>query len=125
VHLMLQIAEALRLMHEEGLRNVYERHEEMSTIARRGIAELGLSVQCPAFTHFSPTVTAIALPPGVPPKAIRDAIKARGYLTAAAMGAFEPRGFRIGHMGDIRPADVLATLDALREALAESGVERS
>lgn len=119
VHLVLQVAEALRVLHDEGLRNVYERHEEMSAIARRGIAELGLAVQCPAFDAFSPTVTAVALPVGLAPKAVRDAIKARGYLTAAAMGPFESTGFRIGHMGDIRPADVLATLAALREALVE------
>ena len=48
---------------------------------------------------------------------LRDGLKARGILTAAGMGRFEPSGFRIGHMGDIRISDVERTLTALAETL--------
>ncbi len=72
----------------------------------------------PGLRRLSPTVTAIALHPGVAPKAVRDELKARGILTAAAMGKYETTGFRIGHMGDIRLADVERTLVALASALA-------
>jgi aspartate aminotransferase-like enzyme len=57
------------------------------------------------------------LPSGVAPRPFRDAIKAAGILTAAGLGPFEPTGFRIGHMGDIRAADVDRTLAAVRVAL--------
>ena len=49
---------------------------------------------------------------------MRDGLKARGILTAAALERYQPSAFRIGHMGDIRPADVARTLDALAEVLA-------
>ena len=83
---------------------------------------MGLSLQCPDLDAFSSTVTAVALPAEIPPKVLRDAIKKRGILTAAGLGVFESRGFRIGHMGDIRPADVERTLDALKQALDELSV---
>ena len=120
VSLMLQVAEALRMIHEEGLERVYARHEAMAERARRGALELGLSLQCPTITHHSTTLTALACPPGVPPKAFRDPLMARGILTAAGLGApFESSAFRIGHMGDIRLADVERTLSALAEVLSE------
>jgi aspartate aminotransferase-like enzyme len=117
VHLMLQVAEALRMIHEEGLTNVYARHAAMADRARRGAAELGLAPQCPDLMRRSATLTAIALPSDVAPKPFRDRIKAEGILTAAGLGPYEATGFRIGHMGDIRVADVERTLRAVSNAL--------
>ena len=62
-------------------------------------------------------MTAIALPPDHQPAQVRDAMKARGLLVAGALEHFQPTAFRIGHMGDIRPADVERTLNALRDVL--------
>jgi aspartate aminotransferase-like enzyme len=117
VHIVLQVSEALTMMHEESLDRVFRRHEEMAAITRRRIVEMGLELQCPDLDDYSATVTAIGLPDGVPPRALRDGLKARGILTAAGLGHFEPCGFRIGHMGDIRIADVERTLGALAEVL--------
>ena len=118
VHLVLQVAEALRMLHDEGLANVHARHEEMGAIARREAAGLGLARQCPGLRRPSPTLTAIALPPSIDPKAVRDGLRARGIRIAAGLGPFESSGIRIGHMGDIRPADVRLTLTALGETLS-------
>ena len=118
VHLVLQVAEALRMMHEEGLANVYDRHAAMAQRVRQGVSALGLSMQCPSLDCNAATVTAIALPSGVEPRTIRDGLKARGIWTAAGLGPYERHGFRIGHMGDIRMADVERTLNALGDVLA-------
>ena len=119
VSLMLQVVEALRMIHEEGLSRVYERHAVMAERAERGVAELGLSLQCPTLAQRSATLTAISCPSGISPKSIRDPLKARGILTAAGLGPYEPNAFRIGHMGDIRVADVERTLSALVDVLTE------
>jgi aspartate aminotransferase-like enzyme len=124
VHLVLQVAEALRMMHEEGLAQVYARHATMAARARDGAAELGLEPQCPNLSRRSATLTAIALPAGISPKPFRDRIKAQGILTAAGLGRYEATGFRIGHMGDIRMADIERTLAAVSEALHDSLVEQ-
>ncbi len=117
VHLVLQVAESLRLIHEEGVQCVQERHEANAVRVRQGLAQRGLALQCPALRGLSPTVTAIALPAGVAPKTIREGLKSRGILTAAGLGPFESTGFRIGHMGDIRMPDVERTLGALNMVL--------
>ena len=117
VHLVLQVSEALRQIQEEGLDQVFRRHEAMAMQARKGVAALGLSLQCPELRAFASTVTAIAVPEGITPKALRDGLKQRGILTASGLGQFEATGFRIGHLGDIRPADVQRTLDALKDVL--------
>jgi alanine-glyoxylate transaminase/serine-glyoxylate transaminase/serine-pyruvate transaminase len=122
VHIILQVSEALSMMHEEGLEAVYTRHEEMAALTRRRVAEMGLALQCPDLDGFSATVTAVGLPPEIPPKVLRDRLKKGGILTAAGLGMFEPRGFRIGHMGDIRVADVERTLDDLKQILDELSV---
>lgn len=121
VHTVLQVAEALRMMHEEGLDCVYRRHRDMADAARRGVAAMGLSMQCPSLKEFATTVTAIALPDGTSPLSVREAIKARGIETAEALGPYGATAFRIGHMGDIREEDVARTLAALADILLETG----
>jgi len=119
VQLVLQVAEALRMIHEEGLDRVFARHAGMAERTRAGVASLGLMLQCPSLTQHSATLTAVALPARLDPKTFRDRIKARGILTAAGLGQFEATGFRIGHMGDIRLPDVERTLAAVGDALRE------
>ncbi|HYT73361.1 MAG TPA: hypothetical protein VEL79_01315, partial [Vicinamibacterales bacterium] len=112
-----QVGEALRMMHEEGLETVHRRHGQMASATGRGIAALGLSMQCPQLAAFATTVTAIALPEGVSPGDVRDRMRARGFETAEALGPYAGTAFRIGHMGDIRIEDVERTLAALKDVL--------
>jgi aspartate aminotransferase-like enzyme len=118
VHAMLQVAEALRMMHEEGLDRVYARHDAMAACARERAASRGLSMQCPLISTFASTVTAIALPAGIKPTVLRETLRRSGIETAEALGPFGNHALRVGHMGDIRVADVERTFDALKHALA-------
>ena len=119
VHLVLQVAEALRMIHEEGLDAVWSRHAAMAALVHAGAASLGLSLQCPHLRNRSTTVTGIAAPEDLPPDRVRHGLKARGILTAAGLEHYRDIAFRIGHMGDIRPADVTETLDALAAVLRD------
>ncbi|MFI5310095.1 MAG: pyridoxal-phosphate-dependent aminotransferase family protein [Gemmatimonadales bacterium] len=118
VHIFMQLAAALTLIHEEGLANVFARHEAMARLARERSGRLGLDALFPSLRRHSPTLTALRTPAGVAPKDIRAGLKERGILVAGALGDFASDGFRIGHMGDIRIADVEHTCDALAEVLA-------
>jgi aspartate aminotransferase-like enzyme len=117
VHVMLQVVEALRMIHAEGLESVWRRHIEMAGMTRAAAAALGLAPQCPALRQRSTTLTALATPDGRSPQEIRDALKSRGILTAGGLEHYQPSAFRIGHMGDIRPADVERTMSALADVL--------
>jgi aspartate aminotransferase-like enzyme len=118
VHLVLQVAEALRMIHEEGFANVLTRHREMAERTRAAAGGLGMSLQCPALSQRASTLTALSLPTGVAPADVRGALKARGILTAAGLGPYQATGFRIGHMGDIRMSDVERALGALADVLS-------
>ena len=119
VHLVLQVVEALRMIHAEALDAVYARHDTMARLVRAGAASLGLTLQCPELQHRSTTLTGISLPHALPPDRVRQGLKARGILTAAGLEHYRETAFRIGHMGDIRPDDVTATLDALGAVLQD------
>jgi aspartate aminotransferase-like enzyme len=123
VHLVLQVVEALRMIHSEGLESVYVRHDTMARLVRAGAASLGLTLQCPELRRRSTTLTGISLPPDLPPDRVRQQLKVRGILTAAGLEHYRETAFRIGHMGDIRPDDVRATLDALGTVLQDLRAE--
>ena len=118
VHVMLQVVEALRMIHEEGVERVWRRHAEMSQRLREGLSGFGLARQCPNLQRESTTLTAVLAPAGVAPKAIRAALEERGILVAEGLGPYDATAFRIGHMGDIRMADIERTLAGLGEVLS-------
>lgn len=119
ISVVRQVAEALRMLHEEGLDAVRERHRLMAERTRAGVAALGLAVQSPALRRRSNTLTAVALPPDLPAQGVRDGLRARGILTAAGLERYKEGTFRIGHMGDIRLADVERTLEALGGVISD------
>ena len=119
VHLFFQVNEAVSMIHEEGQTATFERHEEMSRLVRDRAGECGLALQHAELACWSPTLTALSVPPGMSPAQVRDALKQRGILIARGLGQYEPNGIRIGHLGDIQPSDVQQTLDALTEVIAE------
>jgi len=117
VHLVMQINEALSMIHEESLDNVFHRHQTMSKMVHDWILENECSLQCPDLQRFSPTVTAIQIPERVSVNDVRLALREKGILIARGIDQFENTSVRIGHMGDIRLTDVDITLKALTEII--------
>ncbi|MBM3791545.1 MAG: alanine--glyoxylate aminotransferase family protein, partial [Acidobacteria bacterium] len=62
VHLVAQVGAALSLIEEEGIENVYARHEETARLFRESVRDLGMSLQFPAIPKLSPTLTALRAP---------------------------------------------------------------
>jgi len=120
VHIFLQLAESLAIIHEEGLPAVYARHRDVAQLTRTRAATLGLGPLFPDLEQRSPTLTALRTPADVSPKAIRDGLTRRGILVAEGLGPHNAHCIRIGHMGDIRADDVNRTCDALGAVLAEA-----
>ena len=120
VHIFLQLAESLAMIHEETLPAVYARHEENARMVRERALEMGFGLLFPQLERWSPTLTALQTPADVSPKFLRDGLVARGILVAEGLGAYGSQCIRIGHMGDIRARDVERTCDALEDLLAEA-----
>lgn len=117
VLLVLQLLEAFRIIHEEGVGAVFRRHRAMADRTRARAGEFGFTLQGPEIVERSPTLSALQVPPGVDALALRAGVRDRGIQMAVGLGDFKPRCIRIGHMGDIRLADVDRTMDAVEEVL--------
>ncbi len=120
VSLLFGLQEVLKLLEEEGLEEVYRRHQLMMKMTRAAFQALDI----PLFTadsDASPTVTAVK-PADFNPEMLRKAVKEDFGLTLAG-GQQHLKGqiFRIGHMGYCSPADVLQTISLLEIGLTKIG----
>jgi aspartate aminotransferase-like enzyme len=113
ISLVFQLLEAERMIHEEGLESVFDRHTAMANRVRERAAEFGYGLVGSNIRERSPTLTALTVPDGVEPERIRKHVLEAGIQIAVGLGAYKPNTIRIGHMGDIRMSDVDRTLDAL------------
>ncbi|MDP2956063.1 MAG: aminotransferase class V-fold PLP-dependent enzyme, partial [Longimicrobiales bacterium] len=121
VLLALQVLEAVRMIHEEGLETVFARHRLLSDTVTSWAAARGIALQGEGIVERSPTLTALRMPDGVDPARVRAAARAEGIQIAAGLGDSKATCVRIGHMGDIRAEDVSSTLGVLDSALAAEG----
>ena len=118
MHIVLQIAEALRMIHEEGVDRVLHRHAKMSERVRHGVRELGLELQCPVAPSIRRDGDRDLAAGASTQPSCATASRRAAFSPPPDSRAFSRRAFRIGHMGDIRLADVERTLGALAEILA-------
>ena len=113
VLLVLQLLEAVRLIHEEGMEAVFQRHRAMANRVRFRAAELGYGLQGQGVLERSPTLTALRVPKGMDPADLRARVREAGIQIAGGLGSYKAESIRIGHMGDIRMEDVERTLAVL------------
>jgi aspartate aminotransferase-like enzyme len=114
--LLFGLQASLHLMMDEGLPNVFARHERLRDMVRDGARSRG-------FLPFAPdaiasrTITALLPPAGVPAKEVVTGMRERGIIIASGQGAYEHKLIRIGHMGFAREEDMQEVLKALEEVL--------
>jgi aspartate aminotransferase-like enzyme len=113
---------ALDMILDEGLENVWARHELLGKQTRAGIEEIGLELFAdPAYA--SGTVTAVKAPTGVSAKKFTEHLEAKyDLIVGGGQGDYADQIFRIGHMGWCHPADIdgaLASIEATVKDLAE------
>jgi aspartate aminotransferase-like enzyme len=108
---------ALRLMRDEGLEQLFARHQRLAQFTREGLADLDLRLLAdPRFA--SPTVTTARVPAGVDAKALLRALEDRhGIVMAGGQGRLEGQIIRVGHMGWVHEDDLVAVIRALQVEL--------
>jgi len=121
---MLQgLAVSIDMLHEEGLDNVFARHQRMAEATRRAAKTWGFETICRDPKCYSPTITAILLPEGHDADAFRAlALENFNISYGASFGRFAGKMFRIGHLGDINEATMIGALAATEMALAVAGI---
>jgi aspartate aminotransferase-like enzyme len=117
VNEILALNEAMGMVLDEGLDKRFLRHRVLAESMRAGLAELGLEL----FTDPScraDTLSVVLHREGTDDTAFRSRMASEGVVVAGALGPIAGKAFRVGHMGNIGPAEVERALQAIRIALA-------
>ncbi len=117
------LKKSLELMEEEGLENIFARHNRLAEGVRCAIAAWEGCRLCADDTKWhSDTVSAIVVPEDVDAKDVLS-IGYHKYRTSFGAGLARLSGkvFRIGHLGDLNEVMCLAALGAAEISLYEAG----
>jgi alanine-glyoxylate transaminase/serine-glyoxylate transaminase/serine-pyruvate transaminase len=120
--LLFGLREALRMLDEEGLENVYARHAELAACVRAAVAEWRLEPLCRDPAEYSNTATAVVMPEGTDAGEVIAAARELDLSLGLGLGRLFGRVFRIGHLGSLNLLEVLATLAGTELALDTAGV---
>jgi len=121
--LLFGLEEALRMLEEEGLENVFRRHARLAEACRRAVRALGLELLCRNPVEYSNTLTAVVMPEGVDSdELIRRAYARLELSLGVGLGAVKGRVFRIGHLGSLNELDLLGGLAGVEMMLKDIGV---
>ena len=90
---------ALTVLEQEGLEQVFARHDAVARQCRAGLAEIGIPLWTSPDAVNSPTVTAARIPSGWSWPEWRDALAAEGLVVGGSLGPLSGKVFRLGHMG--------------------------
>ena len=122
-NLMFALNEGLKMLLEEGLPNVYARHERYAEATRRAVRTWGLDLQCQDPQSYSPGVTAIRTPDGHSADNLRNVILEKFNMALGnGLGQITDKVFRIGHMGDLGELQLIGALGGVEMGLRVAGV---
>lgn len=119
VSVIFGLREALNLLLEEGLENVYKRHLNFKYLIRSSLKETGLKFLANN-EDSSPCVTGVLLPENINGDDFVKRVRERYNIELAGMfGDYKGKGFRIGHMGYMNSNDLLVTISGIESALKD------
>ncbi|HAZ09760.1 MAG TPA: aminotransferase [Candidatus Omnitrophica bacterium] len=120
VNLVIALREALKIIKEEGLDVIFDRHKKMAFSVRSAVKAMGLELFSP--DAYSDGVTAVKVPQGIDGEKLVKTMRDK-YGVGIAGGQDEMKGkiFRIATMGYITPSDLIVCLATLETALSEMG----
>ena len=120
--LLFGMREALRMLLEEGLENVFARHARLAGATRRPVAAWDLALLCQEPDPASNSLTAVALDGEADSDHLVQLAHERLNLAlGVGLGKLKGRVFRIGHLGWLGELEVLATLAGVELALQLAG----
>jgi alanine-glyoxylate transaminase/serine-glyoxylate transaminase/serine-pyruvate transaminase len=122
-NLLYGLDAAVDMLMEEGLDNVFARHDRFAEATRRAVRAWGLEVQVQEPGEYSSVLTAVRLPDGHSANALRATILDKFNMSLGnGLGRLNDRVFRIGHLGDFGPLQLVGTLGGVEMGLGAAGV---
>jgi len=122
-NLLYGLKEALTMLREEGLENVFARHDRHAEATRRATRAWGLEVLCRNPDEYSSSLTALLVPDGHDADALRNLILERFNMSlGTGLGKVKGKVFRIGHLGDFNDLSLAGTLAGVEMGLQLAGI---
>ena len=122
-NLLYGLREALQMLQEEGLENVFARHARHGEATRRAVRAWGLEILCVNPPEYSNSLTDVLLPDGVDADHIRELILQRFDMSlGTGLGKLQGKVFRIGHLGHFNDLMLAGTLCGVEMGLKLAGV---
>jgi alanine-glyoxylate transaminase / serine-glyoxylate transaminase / serine-pyruvate transaminase len=122
-NLLYGLREALEMLSEEGLDNVFARHDRHAEATRRAVRAWGLEILALDPAEYSSTLTAVVVPAGVNSDNVRKVILQNFDMSlGTGLGKLAGKIFRIGHLGDFNDLSLMGTLAGVEMGLGLAGV---
>lgn len=122
VNLVWAMNEATKIIKEEGLQARAGRHRKNADAIAKALESIGLTILAKPGCRAS-TLSVAIYPAGVDDAKFRAAMLDNGVVIAGALGAYAGKAFRVGHMGNITPNEVVVTLSAVERSLKACGAD--
>jgi alanine-glyoxylate transaminase/serine-glyoxylate transaminase/serine-pyruvate transaminase len=125
-NLLYGLREALKMLEEEGLDNVFARHDRHAEATRRAVRAWGLEILCANPAEYSSALTAVLMPEGHSEVDFRKTVLERFNMSlGSGLGKVANKVFRIGHLGDFNDLTLMGTLCGVEMGLGLAGVPHS
>jgi alanine-glyoxylate transaminase/serine-glyoxylate transaminase/serine-pyruvate transaminase len=122
-NLLFGLREALKMLHEEGLANVFRRHARHGEATRAAVRAWGLEIVCEEPLEYSNSMTAVFTPAGHDADRLRKIILENFDMSlGAGLGKLAGKAFRIGHLGSFNDLMLAGTLSGVEMGLRLAGV---
>ena len=122
-NLLYGLKEALAMLEEEGLDQVFARHQRLASACRAAVKAWGLEVLCENPAEYSPVLTAVLMPPSHDADRFRKiALEKFNISLGSGLGKVAGKVFRIGHLGECNELALLGALSGVEMGLAAAGV---
>ncbi len=122
-NLVMALREALLMLQEEGLSNVFRRHERHAEATRAAVRAWGLQIVCEEPLEYSNSLTAVFTPDGHNADRLRETILDRFDMSlGTGLGQLSSKVFRIGHLGAFNDLMLIGTLGGVEMGLRAAGV---
>ncbi|MGU3538558.1 pyridoxal-phosphate-dependent aminotransferase family protein [Methylobacterium sp. A54F] len=122
-NLLYGLREAIAMLLEEGLPEVFARHQRLAAATRAAVQGWGLEVLCQEPEEHSPVLTAVLMPEGHDADAFRKVVLDRFDMSlGAGLSKLAGKVFRIGHLGETNALTLMGALSGVEMGLAAAGV---
>src|ERR1700760_1352392 len=122
-NLLYGLREAIAMLLEEGLENVFARHKRLAAGTRTAVTHWGLEVLWQDPAEYLPVLNAGLMPPGHDADQFRKVVLEKSNMSlGSGLGKVAGKVFRIGHLGECNELTLLGALSGVEMGLAAAGV---